>query len=335
MMRRAVLTGATALLCALMSLSAPNAQACGDLNGDNWCTEFDLVLSIMYLYQDGPPPVSYDSADCDLYELFTLNDLAVMIRNKYTGGHPPECPPVFPPLTGPQNDSIYLHTFETSFPADEYFPPGQDEFAVHFHLYTNQTLVTASLAFEISVGGQIPTIDSVTLPVGDNETFQYVSKVDHANGKVAIGLIAMSTGNNILPGTYEYGYVHLSMPSLPMVWRPIIIAWDSLPPVQYAQYAHYPFVVGDDPGEVWTPTVSRFPCLGLIRGNIDYSGDDIIDISDLVYLVDYMFTGGLPPKCFEEVDTDINLQLDISDLVYLVDYMFDEGPAPPECPAER
>jgi hypothetical protein len=114
MMRRAVLTGATALVCALMSLSAPNAQACGDLNGDNWCTEFDLVLSIMYLYQDGPPPVNYDSADCDLYELFTLNDLAVMIRNKYTGGHPPGVPAGLSSANGSaerQHLSAYVRDF--------------------------------------------------------------------------------------------------------------------------------------------------------------------------------------------------------------------------------
>jgi hypothetical protein len=121
-------------------------------------------------------------------------------------------------------------------------------------------------------------------------------------------------------------------PSQPLVWRPIEIEWDSLPPTQTEGYAHTPFVIGDDAGGHWTPTISRFPCLGTIRGDADYNGDPVVDISDLVYLVDYMFTGGWPPKCFEEVDMDINLQLDIGDLVYLVDFMFSEGPPPPACP---
>ncbi|MCK4372353.1 MAG: hypothetical protein KAW61_04365, partial [candidate division Zixibacteria bacterium] len=69
---------------------------------------------------------------------------------------------------------------------------------------------------------------------------------------------------------------------------------------------------------------------------------DAIDISDLVYLVDYMFTGGPAPVCPEEANVDASCcasgtyetlsDIDISDLVYLVDYMFTEGPPPIDCP---
>ncbi|MDH4035116.1 MAG: hypothetical protein OEV80_15100, partial [candidate division Zixibacteria bacterium] len=70
------------------------------------------------------------------------------------------------------------------------------------------------------------------------------------------------------------------------------------------------------------------------RGDIDHSGGSTpIDISDLVYLVDYMFTGGYAPPCFTEGDVDGSsvAPIDISDLVYLVDYMFTGGPPPPAC----
>jgi len=72
-------------------------------------------------------------------------------------------------------------------------------------------------------------------------------------------------------------------------------------------------------------------CVG-IRGNVDNDGGDAIDISDLVYLVDYMFTGGPAPECFEEADMNGDAALDISDLVWLVDYMFTGGPPPVACP---
>ena len=73
-----------------------------------------------------------------------------------------------------------------------------------------------------------------------------------------------------------------------------------------------------------TGTVStRF----VIRG--DLTGDLIIDISDLVYLVDYMFTFGPKPVCLQAGDIDDNLAYDIADLIYLVDYFFNEGPPPP------
>ena len=79
-------------------------------------------------------------------------------------------------------------------------------------------------------------------------------------------------------------------------------------------------------------------CCQGIRGNIDADPDDRIDISDLVYLVDYMFSGGDEPTCWKEANVngdfmgDLLKQVDIDDLVYLVDYMFTNGPEPPACP---
>jgi len=67
------------------------------------------------------------------------------------------------------------------------------------------------------------------------------------------------------------------------------------------------------------------------RGDVDHSGPGV-DISDLVYLVDYMFTGGPAAPCSDEANIDGTGELDIADLVYLVDYMFSGGPAPMACP---
>jgi len=309
-----------------------DSRICGDFDGNGMIFITDLVDAINYLYQDGAGPMDYDEADCDGYHLYTLNDLAHLLRNQFGGGEPPICPPGPERLDGPVNDGIYLHTYETAFPAAEIFPPGVSEVKVHFHLVTDETLRTASLAFQLRVGGEIPTIDSVTLPVGDMTTFLYASKVDHDSGRAAIGLISVSPGNEIPPGTHEYGFVHLSVPPLDLVWRPIEIAWDSLTPDQDGEYPHYPFVVGEEPGMIWRPTIARFPCLGEIRGNIDYDPEDLININDLVYMVKYMFQQGTPPICFEETDVEVNLQLDIEDLVYLVSYMFQDGPPPALCP---
>ena len=79
----------------------------------------------------------------------------------------------------------------------------------------------------------------------------------------------------------------------------------------------------------------------VVRGNVDFDVTATIDISDLVYLVDYMFTGGAPPPCPMSANIDASCcangveeslsDIDISDLVYLVDYMFTGGPPPPSC----
>lgn len=69
--------------------------------------------------------------------------------------------------------------------------------------------------------------------------------------------------------------------------------------------------------------------LSISRGNIDNDPDCVIDISDLVWLVDYNYTGGPPP--FPSVllaDCNCDGSVDISDEVWLVDYMFTGGPPP-------
>jgi len=69
------------------------------------------------------------------------------------------------------------------------------------------------------------------------------------------------------------------------------------------------------------------PCLA---GDVDGDGTPAI-ISDLVFLVDYMFAGGAPPPSPEYADCDgSGGEPNIADVVYLVAFMFNSGP-PPIC----
>jgi len=69
-----------------------------------------------------------------------------------------------------------------------------------------------------------------------------------------------------------------------------------------------------------------------LRGDVNNDGEGP-DISDLVYLADFMFLSGPAPVCAEVANTngdDVNG--DISDLVWIVDFMFRGGPPPVACP---
>ena len=70
------------------------------------------------------------------------------------------------------------------------------------------------------------------------------------------------------------------------------------------------------------------------RGDVNHDGLELIDIGDLSWMVNYMFTGGPEPPCMEEADINGDgLELvDIGDLSYLVNFMFTGGPPPPPCP---
>ncbi len=92
---------------------------------------------------------------------------------------------------------------------------------------------------------------------------------------------------------------------------------------------------------VLEPTFLGSPscCIG-DRGNVNGGPDDgtlsgSIDISDVVFLVAYMFQGGPPYTCEEEADingTGGGTPIDISDLVALIEFMFGGGAPPAPCP---
>lgn len=78
--------------------------------------------------------------------------------------------------------------------------------------------------------------------------------------------------------------------------------------------------------------LSDSPCCQGIRGNVDGSPDNQIDISDLVFLVDFMYLNGPSPICPEEADVDGSGINDISDLTFMVDFVFRNGLPPLNCP---
>jgi hypothetical protein len=66
-------------------------------------------------------------------------------------------------------------------------------------------------------------------------------------------------------------------------------------------------------------------------GDVALSG--LVDIDDAVYLITYIFSGGLPPIPPESGDVDCSGGVDIDDVVYLVMYIFASGPEPcADCP---
>jgi hypothetical protein len=63
----------------------------------------------------------------------------------------------------------------------------------------------------------------------------------------------------------------------------------------------------------------------------DADGDGLVNISDVIYLVQYVFGSGLPPQPVESGDADCNGFVNISDAVFLVAYIFSDGAAPHYC----
>jgi outer membrane protein assembly factor BamB len=64
----------------------------------------------------------------------------------------------------------------------------------------------------------------------------------------------------------------------------------------------------------------------------DANGDEAVNISDAVYMINYIFKGGPPPEPLCSGDANGDDGLNISDATYIIAYVFSGGPAPdPNC----
>ncbi|UCB53645.1 MAG: hypothetical protein JSV10_05950 [Candidatus Zixiibacteriota bacterium] len=62
----------------------------------------------------------------------------------------------------------------------------------------------------------------------------------------------------------------------------------------------------------------------------DCTGDRVIDIGDVVFLINYLFRNGATPDPIEVGDTNCDGVVDIGDVVRLIGYLY-RGQPPPSC----
>ena len=60
----------------------------------------------------------------------------------------------------------------------------------------------------------------------------------------------------------------------------------------------------------------------------DADGSEAVDIDDVVFLINYIFSGGDAPFTVESGDPNGDGSIDIDDVVYLINYIFAGGPEP-------
>ena len=64
----------------------------------------------------------------------------------------------------------------------------------------------------------------------------------------------------------------------------------------------------------------------VLRG--DCTGDGIVDIEDVLYLINYLYKGGPPPDPLFIGDVNWDGLIDLEDVLYLINYLYKGGPAP-------
>ena len=60
----------------------------------------------------------------------------------------------------------------------------------------------------------------------------------------------------------------------------------------------------------------------------DCNSDNLVNIADGIYLLNFLFQGGPAPTCDDACDSDDDADLAVNDAIYIFNYQFNEGPAP-------
>jgi hypothetical protein len=104
-------------------------------------------------------------------------------------------------------------------------------------------------------------------------------------------------------------------------------------PLRWYQMDNY----GDDGSPIY-PSANRQRILGqafrwFANSNVTYkcgdaNHDSKVTVSDVVYLVSYLFKGGPPPNPMAAGDANCDTKVTVSDVVYLISYLFKGGNVP-------
>ncbi len=63
-----------------------------------------------------------------------------------------------------------------------------------------------------------------------------------------------------------------------------------------------------------------------ICGDVNF--DDVVNILDVVFLINFLYKGGQPPYIMESADVNSDEVVNILDVIYLINFLYKEGPEP-------
>lgn len=228
------------------------------------------------------------------------------------------------------NEMIFLHA-DTLSMNNQFVEPGQ---VIEIPIIASNSVPISQIDLPLVLSGDLPLrLDSFTTNGCRTSYFESVSLKHYnpAGGQMTFKLIA-GTQPDLEEGNGEVLKLYFHLDASAQFGQSTLVSFEAYniyEPLFYSTFLNFEPVLKN-------ALISWSDCCIGIRGNINGDEDDISDIGDLLYLVDYMFLNppGPGPVCEEEADVDGSGLVDISDLLYLVDYMFNlpDAVAPVDCP---
>jgi hypothetical protein len=317
---------------------------CGDINGDGIILSVgDIVYLVRYLTGQAWPAAPLENSDLDQCGSVNVADLACYVAYFIWGGPLELCEPADPCVHPTGSDLVAL-----GCPV-EIPQPYPDSIAVPIYFTNDQQLLTISLGFgwnsdqveisSVSTEGSILP-DDYDVWLGSVRDTAYVWPVADSNQ-------VLLTVSKSIQGSFE-----LLEPQvgglLATLW--VKIDADATPeeidiePVFFEPAGEFIFAPLD--GGVVYPAfadcgtadiVLKYTICGADKYTNctpgDANGDGIVNISDAIVHISYIFAGGPPPRPYSKCSGDANgdCSAGISDAVYVITYIFSGGSAPVSC----
>jgi hypothetical protein len=305
---------------------------CGDVNGDGMpFTLSDMVYLARYIFGYAPAIAPWQNSDLDVCNNVNISDLARYIEYFANGIPEIPCTPVTTCYPDPGEDLVRLDCVVDVSSHPDFVP-------VPILISNQEDLAALSLGFKYNSDDLTPLwvdLSSTVLPVSWTVKLTYPGDTAYAwpvADSNMILLVANSNASEPLEylGAQEDGLLATVMFSLApgADFQSIDIDTSFVPPA--GEFAFSPAS-----GGTIKPAYSDCGTSDIIYVCMcgDADGNGVINISDAVCLISYVFTGiegcNLEDLC--QGDADGNNIVNISDAVYLIAFVFGGGD-PPHCP---
>lgn len=321
-----------ALVFSMASLSQGQLFIRGDADMEGFANLTDSVYIASYLYSGGPAPVLPNSGDVNDNGTTEISDIVYLLHYLFQGGPWPPSPFPLPgmDLTPDPFDPPIDPDIVVGLPVTINTVPGEPGLNIPLTM-TNNVEVDAlevALTFDPTDVTLEDWVFTGSVLSSANAEF-IIDEIDNVTGVAwlasVVDFATSITGKDIDPGTNQL-IATLSASISPTATAPQFV------PIAFSTNVGSPpkqnLVVVND-GEARIPTTQDATIRILVPFlRADANRDDILDISDAIYMFAYFFDNGAPPPCEDSADSNNDGQLDIADQIYLLNFLFTDGPQP-------
>jgi hypothetical protein len=287
----------------------------GDANDDGWVNISDAVYIINYLYYGGAEPQPYpERGDVDRIPGVSMNDAQLIYNYIFMMGDLPYCPPYADSIPPVSTDTVKIIT--------KPIYPGETEAMIEIWLKAKEEIQAFALPFEYSCTGPGFNLNSVEYGP-DINGYAFFCSIDSSSSKAALGYFdLMPEVQFIGPGDILLATLYFEMQSSDVTQY---IQLDTTFVETSNRYIFTRWNAANSTTDAFLPVFIEYICG-------DANNDEEVNVSDAVWMLNYIFLGGPPPDPVHAAEINCDGDPNVSDVVWLLNYIFYPGaPGPCDC----